>query len=362
MDRTKILSIIIPTYNMEKYLHKCLDSLIVSDETMLQLEVLVVNDGSKDSSSQIAHEYEGKYPQTFRVIDKENGNYGSCINRGLKEATGKYVKVLDADDYFESHCFNSFISFLKYIDVDLVISDYAIVGNMDNVESEFTFDLPVGRTFAIEDIPSGIVEWLWHQGITYRRDIFKMFDYKQTEGISYTDDEWVFKPMAEVKDVVYYPHILYFYLRGRVGQTFDPKVVRRTLEHRIIVAKEMISFYAEHSLSCKSGNISFLTRKLSSRIKSIYSYHLILFESKEGMKRIIEFDHFLKRVSPTLYEASNSETNKYGWHFIRQWRQMGYSIYSPALILGRWKQFFQRLLGHNDVKIEYLPLALRRKS
>ena len=68
----KILTIIIPTYNMEKYLRRCLDSLIIDEEGMKQLEVLVINDGSKDSSSQIAHEYQDKYPDTFRVIDYEN--------------------------------------------------------------------------------------------------------------------------------------------------------------------------------------------------------------------------------------------------------------------------------------------------
>lgn len=95
-----ILSIIIPTYNMEKYLDKCLASLIIEDkELMRQLEVLVVIDGAKDRSSEIAHTYQNRFADTFRVIDKENGNYGSCINRGLKEATGRYVKVLDADDY-----------------------------------------------------------------------------------------------------------------------------------------------------------------------------------------------------------------------------------------------------------------------
>ena len=114
MERNKILTIIIPTYNMEQYLRKCLDSLIVSEENMQRLEVLVVNDGSKDSSSAIGHEYEAKYPQTFRVIDKENGNYGSCVNRGLKEATGKYVKVLDADDYFD----DSFWTFLGGMALD----------------------------------------------------------------------------------------------------------------------------------------------------------------------------------------------------------------------------------------------------
>lgn len=87
----KILSIVIPTYNMEDLLSKCLSSLIVKNHLDM-LEVLVVNDGSKDLSSEIAHQFEKENPDTFRVIDKENGNYGSCVNRGLKEAKGKYIK------------------------------------------------------------------------------------------------------------------------------------------------------------------------------------------------------------------------------------------------------------------------------
>ena len=70
----KILTIVIPTYNMQDYLRRCLDSLIVPEEQMQRLEVLVVNDGSEDNSSAIAHEYQDKYPDTFRVVDKENGN------------------------------------------------------------------------------------------------------------------------------------------------------------------------------------------------------------------------------------------------------------------------------------------------
>lgn len=69
----KLLSIIIPTYNMEQYLRRCLDSLLIDDENLALLEVLIINDGSSDSSSAIGHSYESDYPQTFRVIDKGNG-------------------------------------------------------------------------------------------------------------------------------------------------------------------------------------------------------------------------------------------------------------------------------------------------
>ena len=100
----KVLTIVIPAYNMEKFLPYCLDSLLIGQGTE-DVEVLVVNDGSADRTSAIAHGYEERYPEVFRVIDKENGNYGSCVNRGLKEATGKYVKILDADDSFEDGAF-----------------------------------------------------------------------------------------------------------------------------------------------------------------------------------------------------------------------------------------------------------------
>lgn len=86
---------------MEKYLNKCLDSLLI--KTGLEyLEVIVVNDGSSDSSLSIAQAYQQKYPDVFVIIDKTNGNYGSCINAGLPVAKGKYIKILDADDSFST--------------------------------------------------------------------------------------------------------------------------------------------------------------------------------------------------------------------------------------------------------------------
>ena len=140
----KILTIVIPTYNMERYLEKCLTSLIIDDQDLMnQVEVLIVNDGSKDRSSEIAHSYQDKYSNTFRVIDKENGNYGSCVNRGLSEATGKYIKILDADDSFfkdgyvayinklltidfvKGSCFNSFFTFSNII--SCLIINFGIV-------------------------------------------------------------------------------------------------------------------------------------------------------------------------------------------------------------------------------------------
>ena len=167
----KILSIIIPTYNMEKYLRKCLESLVVSEENLKCLEVLVVNDGSKDSSSLIAHEYETKYPQTFRVIDKENGNYGSCVNRGLKEAKGKYIKLLDSDDSFVNETFDEFVHFLMTEDADLFINDYCIVDANGEIMETYSFRMPVDRNFSVYEMPNSVGHWLWHHGLPDRRHL-----------------------------------------------------------------------------------------------------------------------------------------------------------------------------------------------
>ena len=151
--QTKLLSIIIPTYNMEPYLRHCLDSLII-DKGMDELEVFVINDGSKDRSSKIAREYQDKYPNTFYVIDKVNGNYGSCINRGLKEATGKYIKVLDADDCFNARALQDVIQRLMNIDTDVILTNYVIVRN-EKTES-FFLNYADGQ---VVNIDSDVVEY-----------------------------------------------------------------------------------------------------------------------------------------------------------------------------------------------------------
>lgn len=97
----KLLTIVVPMYNVEKYVRKCLGSFVMPDkEKMNSLEVLCINDGSPDHSSEIAKQFQANYPATYRVIDKTNGNYGSCINRGLAEAKGLYFKVCDGDKLF----------------------------------------------------------------------------------------------------------------------------------------------------------------------------------------------------------------------------------------------------------------------
>lgn len=264
----KLLTIIIPTYNMEKYLRRCLDSLIVDEEGMKLLEVLVVNDGSKDSSSAIAHEYQDMYPNTYRVIDKENGNYGSCINRGLKEATGKYVKVLDADDWFDNENFRTFINILIGIDVDLIISNYCVV-NENNKQKNFSkVGLKPYVTLFFPNSYKKIMHLQMHQ-VTYKLRNILGINYTQSEGISYTDQEWMFSPMTTVTTIYYYPESIYNYLVGRDGQTMDKTQLLKNYSHTLIGTKKMVAEYLKFNIESNVFE-SYLLNRISMRLKYIY--------------------------------------------------------------------------------------------
>ena len=237
----KKLTIIIPTYNMEKYLQKCLDSLLITDELLPLLEVLVINDGSKDCSSEIAHEYETKYPTIIRVIDKENGNYGSCINRGLKEATGKYVKILDADDEFITDNFAHLVKVLNEVDADVIISEVFAHDEAGKRIHGSKRSLPPHHVVSFTDAFTkyGLTGLFMHE-IIYRRELLIKMNYHQTERISYTDNEWAYIPMLNVHTLYYHDEEVYSYLRGRPGQTTDPEVVKRTQTHHIIGIRAMV--------------------------------------------------------------------------------------------------------------------------
>lgn len=356
----KILSIIIPTYNMEKLLRHTLDTLVVSKERLEKLEVLVINDGSKDSSLSIAREYESLYPNAFKAIDKPNGNYGSCINRGMQEASGKYVKVLDADDCFNTNTLESFIDYLSENDADLVLTDFVVVDENDKIDDELTYDLPVGRVFKLSDISPIMSNWIFHQVITYKTEIVRSMGYKQTEGVSYTDDEWALEPMMKVNTVLYYPHVLYRYLRGREGQTCDEKVIRRTLQQRVVVAKSMLEFYKSHVAGFSPVANYYVTEKLTIRIGMVYNHFLTRSYSKDGMPAIIDFDRYLKENNPDIYARLDEYTNSYGMRYIQQWRKKNYSAYCSSLLIMRGKRFLYGILKKNINSLN-MPHYLKRK-
>lgn len=325
----KILTLVIPTYNMEAYLPYCLDSLLVK-ENLERLEVLVINDGSKDASSTIAHRYAQNYPDVFRVIDKENGNYGSCVNRGLKEATGKYIKILDADDSFDTENFGRFLAFLQETDVDLILSDFAKVNEDRNIKEIIRHDFPKGVHDIDEICTMKDFSHVQMHAVTYRKDNLLRLPYKQTEGISYTDQEWVFTPMTGVKSVCHFDKYVYKYLIGREGQTVDPSVKAKRIPHVCRCVYAMCKAYEKYRNSVSEQMRMYFYGRLAYMIKEVHVFCFLNY-SIQNKGILYQFDLTLKSISREIYDRIGSGKLNY----IRLWRT--HSNLNPTLIKwGSW--------------------------
>ena len=319
----KVLTVVVPTYNMEQYLKYCLDSLCVGTG-LEDLEVLVVNDGSKDASSAIAHEYEKRYPQTFRVIDKKNGNYGSCVNRGLAEARGKYIKILDADDSLDTPNFEQFIAFLKSVDADLVLSDFAVVDTDRVIRKVIRYDQGLGRLFEMDKVCNAArFQNMQMHAVTYRLENLRNLGYRQTEGISYTDQQWIFLPMVTVRTIAYFNEYVYKYLVGRVGQTMEPVFKLTNMLFVIRCAQDMASAYENHKSLIEDRPVQhYMRARMIPFLKAAYVTALTHYNA-DTKKALVDYDGELEKRSREIYELIGSKevSSFMGFRYIDYWRQ-----------------------------------------
>ena len=147
----KILTISIAAYNVENFITKTLDSFICDEKMMKLFEVIIVNDGSKDNTNLISKRYADKYPDTFILLDKENGGYGSTINSSLAIARGKYYKLVDGDDWVDNAQFAEFVIRLENESADIVLTKYYRFNEPDGNIEIISNDMEYNEIF-INDI------------------------------------------------------------------------------------------------------------------------------------------------------------------------------------------------------------------
>ena len=320
---------------MEKYLRACLQSLIIENSDLQkQLEVLVVNDGSKDNSLEIAEEFSKLNPDVFRVIDKKNGNYGSCVNRGLKEATGKYVKILDADDSFDSNGLRELVIVLSNVDVDMLLSDYVTVREDGTVTGNYKFQIPSNTILRAADYIDCFNRIQMH-AVVYRLENLRKINYIQTEGISYTDQEWVFIPLTTIRTFYYLDTVVYKYLVGRSGQTVELGTYHKRVSDRVKMVRNIVALFVQFKNDNKSGIYdSFLTKRATELIHSIYLSYVIVNRDSAGAG---DFDNFLKTSSTELYGlCDNLIVYKFlPFKYIAYWRTRG--MLPPKLLSNAYR-------------------------
>ena len=323
----KILSVVIPAYNIQDYIEQTLNSLIC-DEYMDDLEVLIIDDGSKDDTAKIASKYEKKYPNTFKVICKENGGHGSALNKGIELATGKYYRPLDADDWFDTEALKAVIRDLKVHDADMVLTNFTkVFENSDrqikirikNVWNRKEIDekranpkpgrdvLIYGRVYDFEtELFDFSNQYLFHH-ITYRTALLKEHNIRFSEHVSYDDIEYDTMPIAYVRTVLPIDRYLYQYRLGREGQSVDESVFARKHKDRRTVVERTLRFCAEHKDEFSSNVYEHIKEENRYRVVRQYDiYYGICKRSREIKKEIISFANTVKEIDPVLYDETRS--------------------------------------------------------
>ena len=239
----KLLSIVVPTYNIEQYITTCIESFKrVQDKYYSEFEIIVVNDGSTDNSVKVVENLIVDSDLDLRIISKENGGHGSTINVGITEAKGKYFKVIDGDDWIDISSFETLLEKLKTIDVDMVISNYTEQHVYNN--SKKTID------FVERIVPDVILEGLSDRRIpmhalTYKTSILKNNSIRLSEKTFYVDTEYTLLPIKYVKNYIYYDLDIYQYFLGRPDQSMHINIMKQKSEHHYRVTKRILEFYRE---------------------------------------------------------------------------------------------------------------------
>jgi len=312
----KTLSIVIPTYNVEKYLAKCLNSLVYDEDVLEDIELIVVNDGSKDSSLSIAKKYEKKYPKTIKVIDKENGGHGSTINAGLKVAQGKYFRVIDSDDWVNIDEFGNYVRELKKLDTDIVLTNYCKEFIYSGEKELFTYpNLEYNKKYDLNKFDYDLLGDLYFfmATTTFKTEKLRKSGVWLDEKTFYVDTEFIILPYLEMQSMIYLDYDIYRYFIGRPDQSVNIQNYVRNKLHHEKVTKRVLSFYKEIP---DNEPKKVYIRKI---ILQLLNTHYIIFckarlDNKKDVKLIREFDKYLKENNFDMYEALRNGQRYVKWN------------------------------------------------
>jgi len=241
-----ILTIVVPSYNVGQYLKTGISSLINHD-LLDKIEVLIIDDGSKDDSLKIADSFKGTIDHNNRrvvkVIKKGNGGHGSVINLGIEMANGKYFKLMDGDDYFDTNKFIELIKILEQEESDIILTDYTEYYYESSTEKHINlYDfMTTGKQYQLDDITFNKRKFgPVLSTTTCKTELLKKSEIKIDEKCFYVDMEYNFIVYIMSKSVTYYPLDIYYYRLGREGQSMQVESLIKNYSHHEKVCLRLI--------------------------------------------------------------------------------------------------------------------------
>ena len=301
----KILTITIPCYNSEKYMTKCIESLLKEKD---RIEIIIVDDGSKDSTGAIADAYHVKYPKTIRTIHKENGGHGDAINAGLAETTGKYFKVIDSDDWVDQKAFHVMLDKLEELEranarLDLMITNFVYykIGARHHKVMRYKSAFPQNQIFTWDDkIRINHFQYILMHSVTYRTEILRSCNLHLPKHTFYVDNIFLFQPLPLVKRMYYLDVNLYQYFIGREDQSVNEKVMISRIDQQIKVNKILMDVYTRADIPYAALDRYML--QYFDMMMCVASVMLIIGGEEEQLRKKKELWQYLYKKNKTLYK------------------------------------------------------------
>ena len=244
----KILSLIVPAYNSENFLDKCIPSFC--DGTVLDaLDIIIVNDGSTDKTAHVADKYCRLYPNSIRLISQENKGHGGALNTGFAAAVGKYLKPIDADDWIETQNLSALIDALRNCDSDVVLTHYHVVDiSNGSVTDMMSTPERYGHPITMEQM---MAQWgnffraATFHGVAYNTEFYKKYGNQLTEHVFYEDNEYATIPFCHAGSITPLDLFVYDYRVGDVNQSIAAGNQVKRLSHVETVINRMLQVYGQ---------------------------------------------------------------------------------------------------------------------
>lgn len=307
----KILTVVIPAYNVEKYLDDTLFS-FVEESILSDLEVLVVDDGSKDGTAEIGNRYAQKYPQTFRVISKENGGHGSTINVGIREAKGRYFKVVDGDDWVNTDGFVQLMQRLKSCNSDFVFTNYSKYYDDVQKEEKVAYGhLEPDKEYIFSEVCNQ--EVLQMHALTIKTSILQENRITLDEKCFYVDAEYVVFPVPYVHTVTFFDCYVYMYRLALDTQSVSILGFQKHINDHLRVCYRVLEFAKNYKASetAVPAYVQYIEKRAAQLIctqSTIYSSYP--WDDKKIIADFKAFDAKAKALNVEAYALSGQLSKK----------------------------------------------------
>ena len=299
----KLLTFAIPCYNSQDYMEHCIDSILPGGE---DIEILIIDDGSKDRTAEIADDYERRYPGIVRAIHQENGGHGEAVNAGIRNATGLYFKVVDSDDWVDADASKKILEKLREFaggptTIDMLLANYVYEkegAKHKKVMRQTGF--PQDQVFTWSDIHHFYKgHYILMHSVIYRTKLLRECGLELPKHTFYVDNIYVYKPLPHVRKMYYMDVDFYRYFIGRDDQSVNEKVMIGRIDQQIRVNKIMLDDVDLHkvmNLKCRKYMLNYLEI-----ITVVTTIMLIRSGTEENLEKKRELWRYIKEKDITIF-------------------------------------------------------------